>query len=168
MDKLYPVYRAIHEFYREMAISELLAADIRVTVCGTGWHNFQTDHAKNLTVLDETGKNIEEVAALMGNAKIVLNICPVFRAGAHERIFTAMLAGAVCVTDENPYLKEILPDEVVYYQVDQMERLPDIVKQVLSNPEESLQRTEKAYRLADEKYRWENEADEVLEMLGLE
>ena len=165
MSALYPAYRAIHEFYRTMAVSELLAAGIHVTVCGRGWQNFSTEYPRNLTIIE--GRSINEIAELMGDAKIVLNVCPVFTEGAHERIFTAMLAGAVCLTDENDYIHEILSDNVKYYNVRKMELLPEMAKEILLHSEAAETHTEKAYRLAYDKYRWENEADEVLEMLGL-
>ena len=42
-----------------------------------------------------------------------------------------------------------------------------MAKEILLHHEAAEVHTERAYRLAYDKYRWENEADEVLEMLGL-
>ena len=69
----------------------------------------------------------------LANAKFSLNIMPCFHAGAHDRIFNSMLCGAVCVTDTNPYLDEMLTDgeNALLYDVTEPERLAERLKQLL-------------------------------------
>jgi spore maturation protein CgeB len=55
----------------------------------------------------------------MTEAKIVLNISPTISYGSHDRIFTSMLAGAVCLTEINPYLSKIFTDkkDILFYNL---------------------------------------------------
>lgn len=50
----------------------------------------------------------------MKQSQIVLNSTPRFKAGAHERIFYALLCGAAVYTGENPYLTTELPELFTY------------------------------------------------------
>jgi spore maturation protein CgeB len=52
----------------------------------------------------------EDVLLLMQQSKLVLNSSPRFKAGAHERIFYALMCGASVYTAENRYLKVQLPE----------------------------------------------------------
>ncbi len=57
----------------------------------------------------------DETLALMKESQLVLNSTPRFKAGAHERLFYALLCGAAVYTGENSYLSKELP-EAYFYQ----------------------------------------------------
>ena len=59
----------------------------------------------------------------------------------HERIFTAMLAGAVCVTSKYQLLEKFFEDgkEIVTYPADAPEQLPVVIDELLSNPGHAAQ-----------------------------
>lgn len=75
-------------------------------------------------------------ATLQG--KISLNVLPWFQNGAHDRIFTAMLQKSVALTDGNDYLRELFGDkkELVFYSLDAIEELPQLVRELLSHPKQ--------------------------------
>lgn len=58
--------------------------------------------------------SFSEAILLMQQSQVVLNSSPRFKAGAHERIFYALLCGANVYTGKSSYLSEILPDLTTY------------------------------------------------------
>ena len=164
MNAFYPIYHAAYEKNRQEIIELLLKSGLRITVCGAGWEKFNNAYTDNLTILNEKEYLISDVAELMGDSKIVLNIVPVFRAGAHERIFTAMLANAVCATDENAYLHRILSEEeLLFYSFENQQELPIKIKTLLSNPHKAENMIRKAYEKAEKYYTWGSAAKDFLE-----
>jgi len=164
MQKLYCVYRAYYEFNRVVVLETLLAAGIRVTVCGRGWGEFASENPQNLEVLPPL--SIDEVSSMMGNSKIVLNVCPVLNNSSHERIFSAMLSGAVCLTDRNPYLESIFREgEAVMYDLADIDTLPQKVFSIINDKEKSVRTAKRAYDLVYNRFRWQNLADEIVEIM---
>jgi spore maturation protein CgeB len=111
--------------------------------------------------------SFEEGLALMGKSKIVLNQMAWFKDGASERIFNAMLQGAVSVTDDSLYLREILKDgeDVVFYSLSELERLPVLVSDLLRHPDRMRQIADAGYRTAKEGHTWEHRAGQLAEMM---
>jgi hypothetical protein len=91
---------------------------LSLTIVGSGWESFvkQLKHPERITILPYADSR--EVLRLMTQSKLALNVLPSFHEGAHDRIYNAMLCGAVCVTDSNPYLDTFLSDgeNAVLYQ----------------------------------------------------
>lgn len=148
-------------YYRERAIQTLVENGIRVTLYGPGWENCKWINHPNL----DYHKSIspEEILAVMGKAKIVLNSMPNFKNGSHERIFNGMLAEAVVVSDTSTYLEEELGEKnlLYLYNLKQQQQLPEIISDILKQPEEARQMTERAYKEALEKHTWQNRAAEI-------
>lgn len=65
----------------------------------------------------------------MNDSKIVLNTMTWFKAGAHDRIFNGMLAGAAVVTDDSTYLRRTFTDgkELVMFSLKELQTLPERV-----------------------------------------
>lgn len=168
LEVMYPVYHVIYEKSRYDCMLTLLEAGFRVTVCGNGWEMLAARYPENLLVLQNKTYLIEDVIQLMGNAKFVLNTVPAFRAGAHERIFTAMLAGAVCVTDENEYLRGILSEEeVLFYSIDELGLLPQRIREIEETPQTAVQMVERSYKKACGFHTWEHAAGKILQLLNI-
>ena len=83
---------------------------LSITIVGSGWEGFvkSLKHPERITLLPYADSR--EVLRLLSQSRLSLNILPSFHEGAHDRIFNAMLCGAVCVTDTNPYLDALLKD----------------------------------------------------------
>lgn len=148
-------------YYRERAVQTLVESGIRVTLYGPGWENCKWINHPNL----DYHKNVppEEILTIMGKTKIVLNSMPNFKNGSHERIFNGMLAGAVVVSDTSTYLEEELGEKNLLYLYDlkRQQQLPEIISNILKQPEEARQMTEHAYKEALEKHTWQNRAAEI-------
>ncbi|MDE5599036.1 MAG: glycosyltransferase, partial [Lachnospiraceae bacterium] len=71
-----------------------------------------------------------------------------------------MLNGALCLTDSSVYLDEILKDEenCKKYSTANIEELPDMVHQLLSNPPKLQEIIDCGYEMANAAHTWEHRA----------
>lgn len=150
-------------FFREQAVRILVENGIHVTVYGTGWNQCEwSDHP----YLDYGGKVLApEILPLMNEAKIVLNTMTWFKAGAHDRIFNGMLAGAAVVTDDSDYLRREFRDgeELAMFSLKELETLPERVFGLFGNMEETERMAMRGYQAAKENHTWKNRADYIEE-----
>ena len=150
-------------FFREQAVRILVESGIRVTAYGTGWD--QCDWSDN-PYLDYRGKVLApEILPLMNNAKVVLNTMTWFKAGAHDRIFNGMLAGAAVVTDDSTYLRREFRDgeELLMFSLKELGTLPERVFALFGHMEEAQRIAERGYRAAKENHTWKSRAEYIEE-----
>ncbi len=97
----------------------------------------------------------EETIQVMQKSKLVLNSSPRFQAGAHERIFYALMCGANVCTGANAYINSILP-EIFTYTYGEWER-PTFKEWAL--------RAESAQKRVLESHTWDVRAEKLLSFL---
>ena len=104
--------------------------------------------------------NSEGCLRKLCQTKLSLNVMPWFKNGAHDRIFNSMLNGAVCLTDSSIYLDEILHDgkDCVLYSLAEMERLPEMAKELLADPDRMQAVADAGYELAQAGHTWAHRA----------
>lgn len=163
---LYPLDQYQRDYMRQRVIENLLVHGIKVSVVGTGWENYDGAGKEKLEILSSEGVGIEEVIVLMQRSKIVLNNTNILD-GMHERIFTAMLAGAVCVTNEYELLDELLENEkeLVTFPLNHLECLPDIIKDLLEHPDKAERIAKAGYQAAVDKHTWERRGEQIIKWL---
>lgn len=154
----------IRSLYRMEVIRTLADAGIQVHVFGRGWEKLECARKENL-IANGRMLTSAECVEIIRNTKIALNIMPWFKDGAHDRIFTAMLNGAVCLTDDSRYLREILKDkeDVYFYELPGKWSTPDTgvvetAKFLLEHPKEAEALIKRAYVTAKEHHTWKNRA----------
>lgn len=172
----------IRFFVRANVVRTLTDGGIKVHVFGGGWENFACERPENLLFESEEGEMItlkeaknrgnvtsryltsEECLDRIGRAKISLNVMPWFKDGAHDRIFNSMLNGALCLTDDSIYLREILKDEenVCFYDLKETETLPKKVRKLLENPAHMEGIIHSAYKYAHVNHTWSNRARDFI------
>jgi hypothetical protein len=159
----------LRDYYRHNIITEILNSGISLMVSGTGWSELKTVYPNLLCVLSE-GVDIEENISVIANSKILLNILPSFKNGTHERIFTAMMNGCICLTNENQFLIDNYKDndEIVYYDINYLENLPDIIRNLLNNPQESKKIAEQGREKVRDEYGFTKTAKQILTIMGCE
>lgn len=144
----------------------LIQSGITITVYGNRWE--YTPFFGHPNFIYKGSCSIEEGIALMEDSKIVLNQLANFKDGASERIFEAMLQGAVSVTDDSIYLKEIFEDsvDIRFYSRSHLEELPKIVHTILSNTAlaETIRRN--AYYKTSTQHTWLQRAKALLSDLS--
>lgn len=106
-----------------------------------------------------------QILPLMNDAKIVLNTMTWFKAGAHDRIFNGMLAGAAVVTDDSSYLQREFTDgrELVMFSLKEMKSLPERVFELFGHMQSAQQMADRGYQAAKEKHTWKNRAEFIEE-----
>ncbi len=153
--------------YMRVAIIEtLLQSGIKVTVVGAGWDQYEGKGRENLTILSDRGLDITEVIALMGRAKIVLNNTNILD-GLHERIVTAMLANAVSVTNEYDMMSNFFESgkELVTFPLNEIGKLPQIVADLLANPDKAERIAEAGYKAALRAHTWERRGEQIIKWM---
>ena len=151
--------------FRLKIIETLVKNDISVTIYGNGWTNLDVFNHPNFhykgLITPEDG------IALMEDAKIVLNHLAWFKAGASERIFEAMLQGAVSLTDDSEYLREHFTDgeNIQFFSLAHLDKLPELVRTLLTDTVRTEHIRQKAYEKASVYHTWEARAKELLSYL---
>lgn len=152
-------------FFREQAVRILVENGIRVTTYGTGWN--QCEWSEN-PYLDYRGKVLApQILPLMKDSKLVLNTMTWFKAGAHDRIFNGMLAGAAVVTDDSSYMRSEFRDgeELVMFPLKELGTLPERVFALFGNLGATQQMADCGYRAAKEHHTWKNRAQYIWEYI---
>lgn len=149
---------------RGEVIRTLANAGIKVHVYGGGWQ-FLDCRQENLIVHDRIP--FDETIPLMADARIILNVMPWFKYGAHDRIYSAMLNGGVCLTDGSEYLDRTITDgkEVLFYSLDQLEELPDKVENYLQKTEDLKGIAHRGYLYAKDSQTWQYRARQAAEIM---
>lgn len=152
-------------YYREKSIETLVNAGIDVEVYGRGWENrpcFNNPHFiyKGLV-------SAADAVARMYDSKIVLNTLTWFKDGTHDRIYNAMFAKAVALTETSIYLNETLhnKEDVMLFTLDQINELPDKVNYLLTDINEAQQIADNGYELACREYSTDCRVQELLNYL---
>ena len=151
--------------FRKEIISKLVNAGIPVTVYGDGWE--KTDIFYHPNFHHRGMISPEDGIALMEDTKIVLNQLAWFKAGASERIFEAMLQGAVSLTDDSEYLREQFRngEDIQFFSLEQLEKLPELAHNLLTDIDLSERIRRNAYEKAAMYHTWEARAEELLKTL---
>lgn len=151
--------------FRLEILRVLVNAGINVTVYGDQFE--KTDLYGHPHFIYKGHCTAEEGIRLMEDSKIVLNQLAWFKAGASERIFEAMLQGAVALTDDSLYLKENFTDsvDIMFYSLSNINALPGIVRSILGDTAftETIRRN--AYEKARQQHMWLHRACSVLDDL---
>ncbi len=125
--------------YRKAIMEDLVSAGIMVHVYGNGWEQSGLQNHNNFIL--HSPVSFEEGIRLMSHTKILLNHMAWFKDGSSERIFNAMMQGALCITDSSSYLDTILSDGIncCIYQLKDCRSAPlsRTVKMLLSSPEKA-------------------------------
>ena len=148
----------VRHYFRGEVVRTLADAGLKVHCFGAGWDQLKCKHPENII----NGNVLQSLGCLqqISKGKISLNVMPWFKQGAHDRVFNSMLNGAVCVTDENDYMKEILvgDEDVIFYQLDQLQQLPQQIRSILEDRERWEEMQKKAYHVASGAHTWAHRA----------
>ena len=81
---------------------------------------------------------------------------PWFKDGAHDRVFNSILNGTVSVTDTSKYLCGELKEGqgVCYYDLAHMEKLPELVRDLLADDARREEIVRAGIPVVEEKHTW--------------
>lgn len=150
-------------FFREQAVRILVENGIEVTAYGVGWDQCEWSGNPHLKY---GGKVLApQILPLMNDSKIVLNTMTWFKAGAHDRIFNGMLAGAAVVTDDSTYLQRECTDgkELVMFKRNDLATLPERICELFGNMDRAQEMADCGYEFARTNHTWKNRAEYIVE-----
>ena len=92
---------------------------------------------------------------------------PWFKDGAHDRDFNSILNGTVSVTDTSKYLCGELKEGqgVCYYDLAHMEKLPELVRDLLADDARREEIVRAGIPVVEEKHTWIRRAHQLLEWI---
>lgn len=172
ISKLHYIELLAVSYYREKLIHTILDAGIQVHLYGPGWDI--CDFVNHPNLIWEGRISAKDVLDKMHHSKIVLNTMTWFKDGTHDRVFNGMLAGALAVSDESLYLQEeflsypqtdIQSAQMVMFQLDKIDRLAGLIKDLLSHPDDMQKIADNGRRKAIEAHTWQCRANELQEEL---
>ena len=160
-----PVDRFVRARRRLMVLEAL--KDFPLHVFGNGWDNCPLyDHNQWVFHPPVSYKEMQEI---MGDSQMVLSVLPYFQFGGHERIFSAMLAGAVLLTDTNAYLNQnFRPDkDFVPYSLTEPDRLRQQVGALFDDPVLLEEMAESGREAIMRGHLWKHRTEQIVEAVKL-
>ena len=152
----------VRNIRRGNVIRTLVEAGIPVEAVGNGWENLECKHSQLLKIHPQA--DTKTCLELMQQAQISLNVMPEFKDGAHDRVFSSILNGAVAVSDRSGYLQEILPEGkgICYYNMKQLEELPALVEELLKHPDRRREIIENGRETVRREHTWRKRAEQLI------
>lgn len=162
-------------YYREKTVRTVAESGINLALYGAGWEKCPWIARPNVHY---GGKiSADEVVRKMQDTKMVLSTMTWFKDGTHDRVFNGMLQGAVSVSDISGYMKEEFcgfkeadgsdQRELVMFELEQIENLPQQLKELLMDTEQAQRIADRGYKKAKTAHTWQARAEELeRELLG--
>lgn len=158
----------ICRYYRTCVVKSLLDEGLQITVAGSGWSDFKEkyQYKDSLNILSDN-MSYEEVLDYIGNSKIVLNVFPWFKNGSHERVTSALLNGAICLSDQNEYTKKYLKDEssAILYDRNNPQNIAKKIRYYLEHQDEAEEVAQNGKKVAMENMTVKNSVDKILKVI---
>lgn len=101
---------------------------------------------------------------VLKQTKIALNSTPFFKNGSHERVFASLACGAVPLTTENSYFREILPG-ILFYRMRDRGNINDQVNALLQDETKRVQLAFSGAEIVRRDHTWETRVDELIAAL---
>lgn len=165
MNQYYNAEFYVRSYNRNALIGAILQAEMAITVLGNGWDEYETPYQKYLKRKRPVGYALSLEMIL--HARMLLNILPNFKGGIHDRVLSAMVNHTISITDTSTYLQRNFVDEeeLLFYELNHMDRLPGKIDKVLSNPALGNKIAEQGYRKAINGFTWDARIEEFLKIL---
>ena len=153
----------VRSYFRARAVRMLVDSGLKVYCVGQDWDKLECAHPENLIHTDVMLTSADCIRAIE-NSKISLNVMPHFKAGAHDRVFSSMLAGCVALTDPSEYLDEVITpwEDYAPFTLDEPESIIHSVWKLRSDKMIMSQISETGRKKAYESFTWLAMANRIL------
>ena len=157
---------AIRMYQRGRVVMALADSGLNLYLLGRGWENHPSAGMPNVHRIDDRIP-YGDTLSYMANAKINLNVMPGFKQGTHDRIFNTLLQRSVPLSDSSTWINDNYTDgiDIALYDLEHLEKLPEIACQLLKNKELAENIIENGYRKTVENFTWGHCADWILEAI---
>lgn len=138
---------------------------IPIHVFGSG--NFEKYLGNQKNVILHPSLTFKEALEVMQASKIVLNSCPQFKKGSHERILYGLASGALVITNRNNYLEEQFREgeSILFYQYPSLENLDNLLNEYLSDEEKRVKLVEAGRSIVMKSHTWDARAPYLIQHL---
>jgi len=144
-------------YHRDAALHAIGRACLPLHVWGNGWEPLAQRYPS--FVYGGVGSFAETLHTLR-RARVVLNINNGFVAGGHERVFTAMCAGAAVFSDANRYYEEAFKDgrEIATFTWPKLAAMPEQLGALVDDVPRAGQIARAGAKRARAEHRWTDRA----------
>lgn len=152
-------------YYREKVIATLLNAGITIHVFGDTWS--QSPFARYPNCICHFNLTTYESMEVFQKSKISLNIMKWHKDGFTERISNSLLCQSLVLSDRSRYLEENFTNgkELVLFDLSELEQLPSIVNNLLSDKLLLEHITSNGYKKAVKQHLWLHRAKQLLDII---
>jgi hypothetical protein len=160
------IYNYIWGYCRQRVLETLAKAEVPMVVYNKGETGYLAEgQYKSITFVGT--KEYRELLRDFQKAKFSLNTTTNLVYGLSERVFGAMLGGAVPVSQAN-YSEELIDGEnSVLYKWTKLDELPERLFKLLKTPETTWQMAQNAAKKANARHTWHNRAEQVVDMVEI-
>ena len=162
---IWPVLKYIKPWRRQQMVRCLAESGIKVDIFGGGWD--QVSFADSL--VQHGSVSYSEMLDVISKTKVLVQDEALFNDGAHDRVFTAMLNGAVVVSEYSTYLEELFENQKDIFMFDwqNTKNQLGVIPQLLNDEQLRLSIAMSAYAKVAGKHTWKNRADRIIETVEL-
>jgi len=146
-------------------LTALGAAGVPMQVCGLGWEPLCARYPS----FDYIGVgSFEETLHLLRRARIALNANNGFVAGGHERVFTAMCAGACLFSEASQYYASAFRDgeEMAVFSLNDLDRAASRLAALMDDLPSQTAIARAGHRRATAGHRWSARAAEIVKAVS--
>ncbi len=160
-----PIEHTVRRFFKLRGIKALDDAGIKVDIWGSNWNDDDIPFSDNVTVHRFIPP--KEVMEICGDAKISLVFIGWQKRGCSEKNFDSFLNRACCVSDSTEYLLEHYKDgdNIVYFDLHNMEQMAADVKYLLEHIEAAQVIADRGYETALKYDSWDVRYDQIYKMM---
>ncbi len=150
------VYICAMHYFRHRTVQVLLEAGIVVDVFGNSWCVSPLCRYPNLRIHSDI--TYEESIGVWQQSKLSLNSMSWHKGGFTERMANIMLCGTVLVTEDTTALKgKYIPGEdIIVYSLDELDKLPDLIKFYLADESARKEMAENGRKKACQNETWDS------------
>ena len=161
----WPVLKYIKPWRRQRMVKCLAESGIKVDIFGGGWE--KVPFADSL--VQHGSVSYSEMLDVISRTKVLVQDEALFNDGAHDRVFTAMLNGAVVVSEYSTYLEELFENEKDIFMFDWQNTKAQfgVIPQLLDDEQYRSNIATSAYGKVAGKHTWKNRAERIIETVDL-
>lgn len=157
---------SVRFYYRADVIRTLVDSGRKVYIVGAGWDKLECKHPENI-IMYGSGYS-QDCLDKIAQSKLSVNVMPWFKDGAHDRIFNSMLNGAVSVSDDSTYLRQVFNDreDICFYSLKNVNEVVDIVQELLDNPSLMKDIASVAYDKCIKMHTWKQRTLTIIDVMA--
>ena len=161
----WPVLQFIKPWRRHQMVQCLVEAGFQVHIYGGGWENVSFHDA----LIDHGVVPYRQMLDVISKTKVLVQDEALFNDGAHDRVFTGMLNGAVVVSEYSSYLDELFEDRQDMFMFDwqHTKEQMEVIHQLLEDEQYRANIARNAYGKVIKSQTWANRAERIMETVEI-